>query len=76
MVLHSEFRDGNVPAGFEQLRVFKEALAQPDLPGMELQRELPLETMKMGTTPYKVTAIVTNRDMPAEDLIWWSLLTG
>ncbi len=25
-VLHSEFRDGNVPAGFEQLRVFKEAL--------------------------------------------------
>ncbi len=28
MVLHSEFRDGNVPAGFEQLRVFKEALNQ------------------------------------------------
>jgi len=26
MILHSEFRDGNVPAGFEQLRVFKEAL--------------------------------------------------
>lgn len=26
MVLHSEFRDGNVPAGFEQLRVFKESL--------------------------------------------------
>lgn len=26
MVLHSEFRDGNVPAGFEQLRVLKEAL--------------------------------------------------
>jgi hypothetical protein len=26
IVLHSEFRDGNVPAGFEQLRVFKEAL--------------------------------------------------
>ena len=25
-VLHTEFRDGNVPAGFEQLRVFKEAL--------------------------------------------------
>jgi len=24
--LHTEFRDGNVPAGFEQLRVFKEAL--------------------------------------------------
>jgi hypothetical protein len=26
IVLHSEFRDGNVPAGFEQLRVLKEAL--------------------------------------------------
>jgi hypothetical protein len=24
--LHTEFRDGNVPAGFEQLRVFEEAL--------------------------------------------------
>ncbi|PID74745.1 MAG: IS1380 family transposase, partial [Desulfobacterales bacterium] len=31
MVLHTEFRDGNVPAGFEQLRVFKESLkALPD----------------------------------------------
>jgi len=26
IILHSEFRDGNVPAGYEQLRVFKEAL--------------------------------------------------
>jgi hypothetical protein len=26
MVVHTEFRDGNVPAGYEQLRVFKEAL--------------------------------------------------
>ena len=26
VVLHTEFRDGNVPAGFEQLRVLKEAL--------------------------------------------------
>ncbi len=26
MILHTEFRDGNVPAGFEQLRVFKESL--------------------------------------------------
>jgi hypothetical protein len=25
-ILHSEFRDGNVPAGFQQLRVFKESL--------------------------------------------------
>jgi hypothetical protein len=27
LVLHTEFRDGNVPAGYEQLRVFTEALA-------------------------------------------------
>ncbi len=26
IILHTEFRDGNVPAGFEQLRVIKEAL--------------------------------------------------
>lgn len=26
VILHTEFRDGNVPAGFEQLRVFKKAL--------------------------------------------------
>jgi hypothetical protein len=26
ILLHTEFRDGNVPAGFEQLRVFKDAL--------------------------------------------------
>lgn len=28
IIIHSEFRDGNVPAGFEQLRVFEEALEQ------------------------------------------------
>jgi len=27
MVLHTEFRDGNVPAGYEQLRALKESLA-------------------------------------------------
>ena len=27
VILHTEFRDGNVPAGHEQLRVFKKALA-------------------------------------------------
>jgi hypothetical protein len=26
LIVHTEFRDGNVPAGYEQLRVFKEAL--------------------------------------------------
>jgi len=27
MAVHTEFRDGNVPAGYQQLRVFKEALS-------------------------------------------------
>jgi hypothetical protein len=27
LILHTQFRDGNVPAGYEQLRVLKEALA-------------------------------------------------
>ena len=27
VIVHSEFRDGNVPAGYEQLRIMKEALA-------------------------------------------------
>ena len=30
-VLHTEFRDGNVPAGYEQLRVFLHALCAPPL---------------------------------------------
>ena len=27
LLIHTEFRDGNVPAGYEQLRVFQESLA-------------------------------------------------
>jgi hypothetical protein len=34
LILHTEFRDGNVPAGFEQLRVLKEALGMLP-PGVE-----------------------------------------
>jgi hypothetical protein len=34
LILHTEFRDGNVPAGYEQLRVLKEALTQLP-PGVE-----------------------------------------
>jgi len=49
----------------------REALSQPDLPGMELQRELPFPTMDVGSTRYKVTGIVTNRDAPGDELIWW-----
>lgn len=171
VILHSEFRDGNVPAGYEQLRVFQESLAalpegvkevflrsdsagyqkdllqycacgknerfgvigfaigadvtsalrkavaeveesewhnlpesnqqwadicfvpnwaghskkrpeyryiaireplkQPALPGMEDQVELPFPVMEMNTTRYKLTAFVTNRNLPGEELIAW-----
>ncbi len=170
LILHSEFRDGNVPAGFEQLRVFKESLEllpdgvekvflrsdtagyQQDLlmycaedknkrfgviefaigadvnpefkkavsevpdnewislgdfqeyaevcfvpnwmarkkhgpgyryiavrerlkqqvfPGMEDQLNFPFQTMDMGPTRYKITAVITNRDIVGDDLIKW-----
>ncbi len=39
LILHSEFRDGNVPAGYQQLRVLKEALVHvPDSIGKVLMR--------------------------------------
>jgi hypothetical protein len=34
-VLHSEFREGNVPAGYEPLRVFQQALDSLPPPGVE-----------------------------------------
>lgn len=170
LIVHSEFRDGNVPAGFEQLRVFKEALdSLPDgvekvflrsdtagyqqnllmycaegknkrfgliefaigvdvtpefkkavsevpdndwislgdfqeyaevcfvpnwmarkkhgpgyryiavrerikqqvLPGLEDQLNFPFQTMDMGPTRYKITAVITNRDIVGDDLIKW-----
>lgn len=49
----------------------REPLSQPDLPGLDLQRELPFPTMDLGTTRYKVTGIVTNRSIPGDELIWW-----
>jgi hypothetical protein len=42
MVLHTEFRDGNVPAGYEQLRVLKESLSL--LPESVLQVRLRSDT--------------------------------
>jgi|TARA_B100001971_G_C18220898_1_gene557124 hypothetical protein len=39
LIVHSEFRDGNVPAGYQQLRLLKEALAHvPDSIGKVLMR--------------------------------------
>lgn len=47
---------------------FSVQLGLPDLPA---QRPLPFQTMEMGGCPYKLFGIVTNRDLPGEELIRW-----
>jgi len=50
----------------------REPLRQLELPGVEPQRDLPFPTMKMGSKQhYKVFGIVTNRDLPGQELFWW-----
>ena len=49
----------------------REPLEQQALPGLEEQLSLPFPTMEWGAVRYKVTAIVTNRDLPGDELIWW-----
>ena len=49
----------------------REPLEQPALPGMRDQLSLPFPTMDWGPVRYKVTGIVTNRDLPGDALIWW-----
>jgi hypothetical protein len=49
----------------------REPLEQPALPRMEEQLSLPFPTMDWGAVRYKVTGIVTNRDLPGDELIWW-----
>jgi hypothetical protein len=49
----------------------REPLEQPALPGMEGQLSLPFPTMDWGAVRYKVTGMVTNRELPGDELIWW-----
>jgi hypothetical protein len=50
----------------------REPLQQVPLPGMDEQLSLPFPTMKMaGEGWHKVTGVVTNRDLPGDELIWW-----
>jgi hypothetical protein len=50
----------------------REPLEQPALPGMSGQAELPFPTMSFEAQGvYKVFGIVTNRDLPGEELIRW-----
>jgi hypothetical protein len=49
----------------------REPLEQECLPGMESETALPFPTMRMDHIRYKVTAIVTNRDLSGPTLIQW-----
>ena len=49
----------------------REVLEQPGLPEMDGQVSLPFPTMHFGSMKYKVFGIVTNRDIPGDELIWW-----
>ena len=50
----------------------RERLRKPPLPGMEDQLELSTPIMEMPDRGwYKVTGVVTNRDLPGDELIRW-----
>ena len=49
----------------------REVLRQLTLPGLEEQRELPFQTLKMNQIEYKVFALVTNMDWEGDRLIQW-----
>jgi hypothetical protein len=49
----------------------RELMQQPELPFLEGQLSLPFPTMDWGKLRYKVTALVTNRNLPADEVIWW-----
>ena len=50
----------------------REPLQQRELPGMETEQQLPFPTMELkGKGRYKVFGVVTNRDLPTEELVWW-----
>jgi hypothetical protein len=49
----------------------REVLRQLTLPGLEEQRELPFQTLKMKQIEYKVFALVTNMDWEGSRLIQW-----
>jgi len=52
--------------------VVRELLQEQPLPGMAEQLILPFQTMEFGTKGlYKLHAIVTNRDLPGDQIIWW-----
>ena len=49
----------------------REPLEQQTLTGMDDQLSLPFPTMDWGQVKYKVTGVVTNREVPGDEVIWW-----
>jgi hypothetical protein len=49
----------------------REALASPLLPGLAEQLELPFPTLTLNATSYKIFGVVTNRDLPGDEIILW-----
>ena len=47
----------------------RELLEQAELPELEVQ--LPFPSMTFGEKRYKLFGLVTNRDIPGDELIWW-----
>jgi hypothetical protein len=47
----------------------RELLKQAELPGLETQ--LPFPNMTFGEKRYKLFGLVSNRDIPGDELIWW-----
>ena len=51
----------------------RERLNEQPLPGMEGQMELPFAAMEWSDRGWhKVFGVVTNRDVPGDEVIWWS----
>ena len=48
----------------------REPLHQRELPGMD-SRQLPFPTLNIGEVRYKLTGVVTNRDLSGDDVIRW-----
>ncbi len=49
----------------------REVLRQPDLPGLDQQRELPFQTLQMNRVAYKVFGLVSNLDWEGSRLLQW-----
>ena len=55
-----------------QFIAVREQLKEQPLPGMELQMELPFPAMRLTDGAWhKVYGLVTNRELPGEELVWW-----